>query len=41
MWKRKDHKKKAEWMNNMEKELRTLEEDHKVNKHADALKSKL
>ena len=36
---RKDHNKKAEWINNMETELRTLEEGSKVNIHADALKS--
>ena len=41
IWKRKDHKKKAEWINNLETRLRTLEESPKVSIHADELKSTL
>ena len=39
IWERNDHDKKAEWINNMETELRMLEEDPQVNTHPDGLKT--
>ena len=39
MWQWKDHNKKAEWINNMETELRILEEGPKVEIHPDTLKA--
>ena len=41
IWERKDHNKKAEWTNNMETELRILEEGPQVNIHTDGLKATL
>ena len=38
---RKDHNKKAEWINNMETDLQMLEEGPQVNIHPDALKATL
>ena len=38
---RRDHNKKAEWINNMETELRMLEESPQVNIHPDGLKATL
>ena len=39
IWERRVNYKKAEWINNMEKELQILEEDHKVDIHLDSLKA--
>ena len=41
IWERRDHNKKAVWMNNMEKELQNVEESRKTNIHFDSLKATL
>ena len=41
IWERKDHNKEAEWINNMETELRILEEGPQVEIHLDAFKATL
>ena len=41
IWQPKKHNKKAEWINNMTRELKGLEEDPKVEIHIDLLKTTL
>ena len=41
IWEQKDHNKKAEWINNIETELRMLEEGSQVNIYPDGLKATL